>query len=120
MTPARAAGTWEAVPALADLESGGVAGFLLAGWRCSHAGSARTFTRLWTAAPAARAPCRAPPAAGPRRPRSAGPAALPALPRHYDVRKAGACLEDKACIWTRSRCCSATAFPRWPSPPPGR
>ena len=94
---APAAGTWQAVPALADLESGGVAGFLVAGVevltcrigpdvyafvdrcpRCTHSMPGATLQRALAA------------------PVGGGLLRCPHCRSHYDVRKAGACLEDKA------------------------
>lgn len=92
-----ASGTWQAVPALTELESGGVAGFLVAGVevltcrigpdvyafvdrcpRCTHSMPGASLQRALAA-----------PAGG-------GLLRCPHCRSHFDVRKAGACLEDKA------------------------
>lgn len=92
-----AAGTWQAVPALAELESGGVAGFLVAGVevltcrigpdvyafvdrcpRCTHSMPGASLQRALAA------------------PVGGGLLRCPHCRSHFDVRKAGACLEDKA------------------------
>jgi nitrite reductase/ring-hydroxylating ferredoxin subunit len=90
-------GTWQAVPALAELESGGVAGFLVAGVevltcrigpdvyafvdrcpRCTHSMPGASLQRALAA------------------PVGGGLLRCPHCRSHFDVRKAGACLEDKA------------------------
>jgi Fe-S cluster biogenesis protein NfuA/nitrite reductase/ring-hydroxylating ferredoxin subunit len=95
VTPA--SGTWQAVPALAELESGGVAGFLVAGVevltcrigpdvyafvdrcpRCTHSMPGASLQRALAA------------------PVGGGLLRCPHCRSHFDVRKAGACLEDKA------------------------
>lgn len=95
VTPA--SGTWQAVPALAELESGGVAGFLVAGVevltcrigpdvyafvnrcpRCTHSMQGASLQRALAA------------------PVGGGLLRCPHCRSHFDVRKAGACLEDKA------------------------
>ena len=92
-----ASGTWQAVPALAELESGGVAGFLVAGVevltcrigpdvyafvdrcpRCTHSMPGASLQRALAA------------------PVGGGLLRCPHCRSHFDVRKAGACLEDKA------------------------
>jgi nitrite reductase/ring-hydroxylating ferredoxin subunit len=92
-----ASGTWQAVPALAELESGAVAGFLVAGVevltcrigpdvyafvdrcpRCTHTMPGASLQRALAA------------------PVGGGLLRCPHCRSHYDVRKAGACLEDKA------------------------
>ncbi|SKB86577.1 Fe-S cluster biogenesis protein NfuA, 4Fe-4S-binding domain [Arthrobacter sp. 49Tsu3.1M3] len=92
-----ASGTWQAVPALAELESGAVAGFLVAGVevltcrigpdvyafvdrcpRCTHSMPGASLQRALAA------------------PVGGGLLRCPHCRSHFDVRKAGACLEDKA------------------------
>ncbi|MEV5050727.1 NifU family protein [Arthrobacter sp. LAR12-1-1.1] len=92
-----ASGTWQAVPALAELESGSVAGFLVAGVevltcrigpdvyafvdrcpRCTHSMPGASLQRALAA------------------PVGGGLLRCPHCRSHFDVRKAGACLEDKA------------------------
>jgi Fe-S cluster biogenesis protein NfuA/nitrite reductase/ring-hydroxylating ferredoxin subunit len=92
-----ASGTWQAVPALAELESGGVAGFLVAGVevltcrigtdvyafvdrcpRCTHSMPGASLQRALAA------------------PVGGGLLRCPHCRSHFDVRKAGACLEDKS------------------------
>jgi Fe-S cluster biogenesis protein NfuA/nitrite reductase/ring-hydroxylating ferredoxin subunit len=91
-----ASGTWQAVPALAELESGAVAGFLVAGVevltcrigpdvyafvdrcpRCTHSMPGASLQRALAA------------------PVGGGLLRCPHCRSHFDVRKAGACLEDK-------------------------
>ena len=91
-----APGTWQAVPALAELESGAVAGFLVAGVdvltcrigpdiyafvdrcpRCTHTMPGASLQRALAA------------------PVGGGLLRCPHCRSHFDVRKAGACLEDK-------------------------
>jgi Fe-S cluster biogenesis protein NfuA/nitrite reductase/ring-hydroxylating ferredoxin subunit len=94
---APAAGTWEAVPALSELQPGGVAGFLVAGLevltcrigadiyafadrcpRCTHAMPGATLQRALAA------------------PLGGGLLVCPHCRSHFDVRQAGACVEDKS------------------------
>lgn len=91
-----ASGTWQAVPALAELESGAVAGFLVGGVevltcrigpdvyafvdrcpRCTHSMPGASLQRALAA------------------PVGGGLLRCPHCRSHFDVRKAGACLEDK-------------------------
>jgi Fe-S cluster biogenesis protein NfuA/nitrite reductase/ring-hydroxylating ferredoxin subunit len=94
---APSAGTWEAVPALSELPPGGVAGFLVAGLevltcrigadiyafvdrcpRCTHSMPGATLQRALAA------------------PVGGGLLVCPSCRSHFDVRQAGACLEDKS------------------------
>jgi Fe-S cluster biogenesis protein NfuA/nitrite reductase/ring-hydroxylating ferredoxin subunit len=94
---APAAGTWRPVPGLADLESGGVAGFLVAGVEvlaCRIGPDVYTFVdrcpRCTNSMPGASLQrAMAAPTGG-------GLLRCPHCRSHFDVRKAGACLEDKA------------------------
>ncbi|HET6242870.1 MAG TPA: NifU family protein [Arthrobacter sp.] len=94
---APSAGIWEAVPALSELPPGGVAGFLVAGLevltcrigadiyafvdrcpRCTHSMPGATLQRALAA------------------PVGGGLLVCPSCRSHFDVRQAGACLEDKS------------------------
>lgn len=90
-------GSWEPVPELADLKPGEVAGFLVAGMQvlacrttadvftfrdaCPHCGGSMAGAALQRALAA---------------PTGGGLLRCPTCRKHYDVRAAGACLEDKS------------------------
>jgi Fe-S cluster biogenesis protein NfuA/nitrite reductase/ring-hydroxylating ferredoxin subunit len=90
-------GTWEAVPALSELEAGGVAGFLVADVEVL---ACRIGPDIYVFADKCPRCTRSMPGATLQRalaaPAGGGLLRCPNCRAHFDVRKAGACLEDKS------------------------